>query len=73
MSVWTKKRSKKSGLPPRTLVHIGETKTEEVKITIIDYDDTHFEETEAKKDNRRSFRPILIGQGGILILQDCFA
>ena len=43
-----KKRSKKSGLPPGSLVHIGEKKTEEVKITIIDYDETHFQEKAAK-------------------------
>jgi len=39
-----KKRSKKAGLPPGSLVHIGEKKAEEVKITIIDYDETHFQE-----------------------------
>jgi len=44
----TKKRSKKAGFPPGTLVHIGEKKTEEPKITIIDYDETHFEEREIK-------------------------
>ena len=44
----TKKRSEKAGLPPGSLVHIGEKKVEEVKITIIDYDETHFQEKEAK-------------------------
>lgn len=39
-----KKRSAKSGLPPGTLVHIGEESTSSVKINIIDYDPTHFEE-----------------------------
>ena len=43
-----KKRSKKSGLPPGTLVHIGEKKTEKTKITIVDYDEVKFEEKEAK-------------------------
>lgn len=43
-----KKRSKKAGLPPGTLIHIGEKKTEKVKITIIDYDEMHFQEREAK-------------------------
>jgi magnesium transporter len=43
-----KKRSEKAGLPPGTLVHIGETKTEKAKITIIDYDEAQFEEKEAK-------------------------
>jgi magnesium transporter len=43
-----KKRSEKAGLPPGTLVHIGEKKTEKAKITIIDYDEKQFEEKEAK-------------------------
>jgi len=41
-----KQRSKKAGLPPGTLVHIGEKKTEPVRITVIDYDEAHFEERE---------------------------
>ena len=44
-----KKRSKKAGLPPGTLVHIGEKKAETPKMTLIDYDETHFEEKEVKK------------------------
>jgi magnesium transporter len=41
------KRSKKSaGLPPGSLVHIGEKKTEKVKITLIDYDENNFFEKE---------------------------
>ena len=44
-----KKRSKKAGLPPGTLVHIGEKKAKELKITLIDYDETHFQEREIKK------------------------
>lgn len=43
-----KKRSRKAGLPPGTLIHVGERKTEEVKITIMDYDDTQLQEKEAK-------------------------
>jgi magnesium transporter len=43
-----KKRSKKAGLPPGTLVHIGEKKAETLKITIMDYDEAHFEEKEIK-------------------------
>jgi magnesium transporter len=43
-----KKRSKKRGLPPGTLVHIGEKKAEKIKITIIDYDETQLQEKEAK-------------------------
>ena len=40
------KRSKKSGLPPGTLVHIGERKSEEITITVLDYDETSFQEAE---------------------------
>lgn len=43
-----KKRSKKAGLPPGTLVHIGERKSEKTKIAILDYDELHVQEKEAK-------------------------
>jgi magnesium transporter len=39
---------KKIGLPPGTLVHVGEKKAEKVRIRIIDYDEAQFEEKEAK-------------------------
>ncbi len=39
----------KVGLPPGTLVHIGERKTEKVKITVIDYDSKNFQEKEVHK------------------------
>jgi magnesium transporter len=39
-----KRVSKKVGLSPGTLVHIGEKKTERIKIQVIDYDDQHIEE-----------------------------
>ena len=42
-----KKKSKKVGLPPGTLVHIGERRTEKTKISIIDYDKTHLLEKNA--------------------------
>ena len=42
------KRSKKAGLPPGTLVHIGKKKTEKVKITVIDYDEKNFWEKDVK-------------------------
>ena len=48
MSKLIKKRSKKAGLPPGTLVHIGEKKSETPKITIIDYDEASFQEKEIK-------------------------
>lgn len=41
-----KKRSKKVGLPPGTLVHIGEKKRERTTITILDYDEQHLQEQE---------------------------
>ena len=39
-----KKRSSKAGLPPGTLVHVGEKKVESVRITFIDYDEQIFQE-----------------------------
>jgi len=44
----TKRKSKTPGLPPGTLVHVGERKTHKVKITVIDYDDKKFQQTEMK-------------------------
>ena len=41
-----KKKSKNVGLPPGTLIHIGEKKVEKTKITLIDYDEMHFQERE---------------------------
>ena len=41
-----KKRSRKAGLPPGTLVHIGERKAEFVRITVIDYNEQNFQEKE---------------------------
>ena len=38
----TRRRSQKAGLPPGTLVHIGRQRAEKTKITVIDYDETHF-------------------------------
>lgn len=40
------KRSKKAGLPPGTLIHIGEDKSGETRITILDYDEANFQEKE---------------------------
>jgi len=42
------KRSKKSGLPPGSLVHVGERKMETVRITVMDYDEQNFEEKEVR-------------------------
>jgi magnesium transporter len=43
-----KKRSIKTGLPPGSLIHIGEKKAESVRIRILDYDENQFQEKEAK-------------------------
>ncbi len=45
---FTKRVSKKAGLAPGTLVHVGEKKVEETRIRIIDYDGATFEERELK-------------------------
>ena len=44
-----KKSSKTRGLPPGELVHIGEKKTDKVKITVIDYNISTFIEKEVQK------------------------
>ncbi|PYV44648.1 MAG: magnesium and cobalt transport protein CorA [Acidobacteria bacterium] len=43
-----KKESKKVGLPPGTLLYVGEKRTEKVTIKIIDYDETSLQEKEAR-------------------------
>ncbi|MBN1160764.1 MAG: magnesium/cobalt transporter CorA [Dehalococcoidales bacterium] len=42
-----RKRSEKAGLPPGTLVYVGEKKVEKVKISIIDYDENQITEKAA--------------------------
>ena len=42
-----KRSSKKAGLSPGTLVHIGEKKTEEVNISMMDYDASQIQEKDA--------------------------
>jgi len=44
-----KERSKKAGMPPGSLVHIGEKKSERIRITVCEYDDQHFQEKELVK------------------------
>jgi magnesium transporter len=44
MAKLIKKRSKKTGLPPGTLVHTGERKVKSTRITFIDYDERNFQE-----------------------------
>ncbi|MGB6370642.1 MAG: magnesium/cobalt transporter CorA [Atribacterota bacterium] len=43
-----KKKSKKVGLPPGSIVHIGNKRDEKVKITIVDYSEAKFQDKEAK-------------------------
>jgi magnesium transporter len=40
----TERKSRKTGLPPGTLVHIGQMKAKAVRITLIDYDEQNFQE-----------------------------
>ncbi len=48
MPRFIKRSSRKIGLPPGTLVHVGERKTEKVRMTLMDYDQERFEEKEIK-------------------------
>lgn len=43
-----KKRSVKAGLPPGSLVHVGERKAEHVKITVIDFDEAGVREVDVR-------------------------
>ena len=40
------KFSKKPGLAPGTLIHVGDQKVEKIRIRMIDYDETNLEERE---------------------------
>ncbi len=44
-----RKRSKKTGLPPGSMVHVGEKKVEQVKLSVIDYDQDKIEKRELKE------------------------
>jgi magnesium transporter len=48
MARMIRKSSKKAGLPPGTLIHIGEKLTEKTRITLVEYDGRGFEEKELK-------------------------
>lgn len=48
MSLFLKKSSKKAGLPPGTVVFVGEKKVEETRITLFDYDENQYAEREIK-------------------------
>lgn len=43
---FVRRASEKSGLPPGTIVHVGDKRKETVKITVIDYDKDHFQTKE---------------------------
>jgi len=49
LNKFTWKRAEKTGLPPGTPVFVGDKKTESAKITILDYDETQFQEREIKE------------------------
>jgi len=48
MLKFLKSSSKKAGLPPGSLVHIGEKNSSEVKITVLDFSEEQFEEKQVK-------------------------
>ena len=49
MAKLMKKRSIKAGLPPGSLVFVGDKRTGEAKVNVIDYDENHFYEKTLKK------------------------
>jgi len=46
MAKLVNRRSKKAGLPPGSMVHVGERKAESVRITLIDYDEANYKREE---------------------------
>ncbi|NCO36641.1 MAG: magnesium and cobalt transport protein CorA, partial [Armatimonadetes bacterium] len=38
--------SRKAGMPPGSLVHVGGRKAEQARITVVRYNETHYEESE---------------------------
>jgi len=48
ISKFIKRRSQRPGLAPGTLIHVGDRKTEEVRITLIKYDESSYQEKEVK-------------------------
>jgi magnesium transporter len=49
MPKFIKKSSRSKGLPPGALIHIGEKKTDKIKISVIDYSIAKYDEREIKK------------------------
>lgn len=39
-----RRQSQKKGLPPGTLIHVGDRKVDQVRMTLFDYDETRFDE-----------------------------
>jgi magnesium transporter len=52
MAKLVSKRSRKAGLPPGSVVHIGERKAESVRITLIDYDEANYKQQEVSEIER---------------------
>jgi magnesium transporter len=48
MLKFIRRSSKKAGLPPGSLVHTGEARTEKVRVTVIDYDEQNIQEREVE-------------------------
>jgi magnesium transporter len=46
MTPTLRKRSEKVGLPPGTMIHVGERKSERTRITLLDYGEDRYEERE---------------------------
>lgn len=56
MARFIKKSSKTIGLPPGSLVHVGDSRTAQVKITVIDYDEKNFIEKEVSVEECFPFK-----------------
>jgi magnesium transporter len=52
MAKLVNKRSRKAGLPPGSVVHVGERKAESVRITLIDYDEANYKQEEVVEIER---------------------
>jgi magnesium transporter len=60
MTVTTRKRSVKTGLPPGSLVHVGEETGEAVGIKLVEYNEDHFHEADCT--DIRECRPVRDGK-----------
>ncbi len=49
MTTQTKKSSTQAGLPPGTLVHVGPKRVEKARVSVMDYDESRFEEKEVTR------------------------